>query len=158
MMNNKDDYSEEVNEIMGQRANWMVRWGAALLVLIVAVVICVFFLITYPVFVKVPFRIEATTGVLSAEGVTCEAVVSESVYDQIEVGQEVQVLVTAMANRAVIGRVNAKSDGRKVQLVFPVEADQQKQLRTALQRAGSAKIKTGEKRLIAQFTGIFLPK
>ncbi len=158
MVNNNDEHSVEVREIMGEGANWMVRWGASVLVTIVVVMIGVFFLIKYPVFVTVPFPMEAATTKVGTGSVACEAVVSESVYAQIKAGQEVRVTVTARDDRAVIGRVDGKLADRRVRLVFPIEAGQQSKLRKTLQGAGSAKIKIGEKRLISQFKGIFLPK
>lgn len=157
-----EEHSEEVREIMGQQANWMVRWGAGLLMLIVAVVVGVFFVIKHPVFVTVPFQVEAANVEPSDERIIGEAVVSETAYRQIKEGQEVQVPISgtpeAGTDRAVIGRVEDKLSGRRVRLRFAVEADQGSTVRAVLQQARTAKIKIGEERLISQFSGPFIPK
>ena len=157
-VNDNEEYSDEVREIMDQQANWMVRWGAALLVLIVTVVVGALSLITHPVFVTVPITMEAATSEASFSGVAGEAVVSKSVYDQVRVGQEVRVTALAAVDPEVIGRVDGKLSRRRVRIVFPIEAGQQRKLRTALEATGNVKIKTGENRLISQFIGLFLPK
>src|SRR5690606_8926474 len=122
----------------------------------------VFTVITYPVFVTVPFEVEAVSSESVADDIFGEAIVSEVVYHQIEIGQEVQVAVSdtlrQYVGRVITGRVADKRPGGQVQLLFPVKVSQLLILRNALQQTGKAKIKTDEKRLIAQFSGLFLPK
>jgi len=158
----QEEHSEEVEEIMGQRANWMVRWGAALLLLIVAVVVGVFFLISYPVFVTIPFQVEAASGESPGDAVFGRAVISEAMYQQVEQGQEVQVAVPdtlwQRVGRVIVGRVAEKRPNGELRLLFPVVAARQPVYWTVLQETGNAKIKIGEKRLISQFNGLFSPK
>lgn len=150
-----DEFSKEVREIMGGGAHWMVRWAASLLVITIIAMLGVLFAISYPVFVKVPLT--AAIATQSVGAISLETVVSEPLYKQIKIGQEVRLNAVSPGLDG-IGRVDAKLAGRRVRLVFPAKAGREGKVLTTLQEAGNAKIKTGQIRLISQIKGIFSPK